>query len=92
MDEPINFKDILRTIEVGFGTNLRTTEALTGLTGPYKKSVCNLLLESLGAETKENPTVKEFLEYLVATWIPDWLQIRPKSVRFHPDMTSMLCW
>ena len=37
MDEPINFKDILRTIEAGFGKNLRTTEARFDFTGPYKK-------------------------------------------------------
>ena len=37
MDEPINFKDILRTIETGFGKNLRTTEARFDFTGPYKK-------------------------------------------------------
>ena len=39
MDEPINFKDILRTIEAGFGKNLRTTEARFDFTGPYKKKV-----------------------------------------------------
>ena len=37
MDEPINFKDTLRTIEAGFGKNLRTTEARFDFTGPYKK-------------------------------------------------------
>ena len=40
MDEPINFKDILRTIEAGFGKNLRTTEARFDFTGPYKKKEC----------------------------------------------------
>ena len=40
MDEPINFKDILRTIEAGFGKNLRTTEARFDFTGPYKKKKC----------------------------------------------------
>ena len=48
----------------------------------------NLLLESLGAEMNENQTVKELLEYLVATWNPNRLPIRPKSVRIHLDMTS----
>ena len=38
MDEPINIKDILRTIEAGFGKNLRTTEARFDFTGPYKKT------------------------------------------------------
>ena len=36
MDEPINFKDILRTIEAGFRKKLRTTEARFDFTGPYK--------------------------------------------------------
>ena len=40
MDEPINFKNILRTIEAGFGNNLRTTEARFDFTGPYKKKEC----------------------------------------------------
>ena len=40
MDEPINFKDILRTIEAGFGKNLRTNEARFDFTGPYKKKKC----------------------------------------------------
>ena len=37
VDELINFKDILGTIEAGFGKNLRTTEARLDFTGPYKK-------------------------------------------------------
>ena len=44
IDEPINFKDILKTIEAGFGKNLRTTEAHFDFTGPYKKkSVLTML-------------------------------------------------
>ena len=40
MDELINFKDTLRTIEAGFGKNLRTTEARFDFIGPYKKKEC----------------------------------------------------
>ena len=41
VDKPINFNDILRTIEAGFGKNSRTTEARFDFTGPYKKKKCN---------------------------------------------------
>ena len=37
IDEPINFKDNLRTIEARFWKKLRTTEARFDFTGPYKK-------------------------------------------------------
>ena len=45
MDEPINFKDILRTIEAGFWKNLRTTEARFDFTGPYKKKSVQIEIE-----------------------------------------------
>ena len=42
MDEPINFKHILKSIEAKFWKDLKIIEAHSDFTGPYKKSVVYL--------------------------------------------------
>ena len=58
MDEPINFKDILRTIEAGFEKNLRTTEAHFDFTGPYKKK--SVFFPTVPIPCQPKPTIIMF--------------------------------
>ena len=42
----------------------------------------------LGRETRALPLVQNFLDYVVRSWVPDRLPIRPKSCLHHPSMTT----